>query len=109
MTGLMDQSSAWENIYKGPSSPMDPSAAFLAFMAEHYWGQENLEFLDLGCGGSSNSLFLASKGYKVTAVDYSLTACQKLWYNLIGQYKELIRVKVDDVTKLKLEPASFDC
>src|SRR5882672_1286279 len=105
----MDQSLAWENIYKGPSSPMDPSGAFLAFLAKHYWGEESLEFLDLGCGISNNALFLASKGYKVTAVDYSMSACQKLYYNLIGNHKELIRVMHADATKLKFEPASFDC
>ena len=105
----MDQSLAWETIYKGPSSPLSPNDAFLAFLATHYWRQDNLKFLDLGCGGSSNALFLASKGYEVTAVDYSMTACQKLYYNLLGQYKELIHVMNADATKLKFEPESFDC
>lgn len=105
----MDQSSAWEKLYRGPSSPLSPDASLLAFLAEHYWGKEDVKFLDLGCGISNNTLFLASKGFNVVAVDYSMAACQRLAYNLVGQCKDLVRIQHADVTKIRFEPSSFDC
>jgi len=105
----MDQSEAWEKVYKAPYAIMNPDPSFLAFMAEYYWGEKDLKFLDLGCGAGANSLFLISKGYKVTSIDFSKSVCDRLWYNLIGTQKELINIVNADLTKIEFEESSFDC
>lgn len=92
-----------------PASRVGPDPAFLAFMAEYYWGKKELKFLDLGCGIGRHTLFLADKGYHVASIDASKQACEKLSYTLLDQYRKLIDIININAVDLKLEPESFDC
>lgn len=80
MTKLPEQlktsdSSLWEEEYRNggiPSSvrnrPSNVVVDFRAFVKEH--APEARTVIDLGCGTGRNSLYLASEGFDVTAVDY---------------------------------------
>jgi len=72
----MDQRVAWEETHKGIIWGPNPSNDFLAFMAGSYWGQTGLNFVDLGAGTGASTSFLATKGFKVTAVEFSKSACR---------------------------------
>jgi ubiquinone/menaquinone biosynthesis C-methylase UbiE len=80
-------------------------------MAAHYWdvNNNNLTFLDLGCGTGASTLFLAKKGFKVLSVDISKTACQKLNDNLSSNEKHLVEIIDKDVLELELDDESVDC
>jgi SAM-dependent methyltransferase len=63
--------------------------------------------LELGCGKGYNSIYIASRGFKVTGVDFSPTAVMKARENasdLINKPDFL----VGDVTRLQLNNEHFD-
>lgn len=63
--------------------------------------------IDLGCGMGSNAVFLAQRGFEVTAVDFASSAIQKA-----RQKAEAAGVKVefimDDLTNLRKVKGTFD-
>ncbi len=105
----MDQRVAWEETHKTKAWDSNPNNDFLAFMAKYYWGHTGLEFLDLGAGAGASALFLASKGFKVKAVEFSKSACDKLRYNLPESDKLLVQVINADVNEVNFEQSTVDC
>jgi 2-polyprenyl-3-methyl-5-hydroxy-6-metoxy-1,4-benzoquinol methylase len=97
---------AWENTHKKEVWAPVPQINFLAFMARYYWGRTELEFLDLGCGTGANSGFLIKNGFKVTAVDFSESACTALSNQFSSDRLKVINA---DITILELDVESFDC
>jgi cyclopropane fatty-acyl-phospholipid synthase-like methyltransferase len=85
------------------------SQFFNSCMAEHYWGRAGLTFLDLGCGTGSQSVWLASNGFKVIAVDGSETALNILHSRLTPEIARNITVLHGDIEELDLEEQSIDC
>src|SRR5258706_1679626 len=105
----MNQAVLWDEVHNQITWNTDPGDEFLAFMAKHYWGKENLEFLDLGCGTGASTLFLTNKGFKVTAVDISKIACDKLYENIPDKEEHLVKIINSDILDLDFIKGSFDC
>lgn len=105
----MDQKIAWNNLHKKQTWSPAPCLEFLAFMAEYYWDKKDLHFLDLGAGTGSSTIWLANKGFKVTAVELSKIACNKLLENLSTREKEFVNIINSDVMDVTFPSNSFDC
>jgi SAM-dependent methyltransferase len=60
-------------------------------------------FLDLGCGKGTESLYLASQGWRVTAVDFAPAGVQVLQKLADGKALD-VAARVGDVTKFALLP-----
>ncbi len=65
--------------------------------------------LDLGCGDGRHALFLAGKGYQVTAVDFSPVAIKKLGsISKVRKLDKLLELHHGDVRDYKYPRNSFD-
>jgi len=107
-----DSRGAWEELHTRPRFlPRFPSEEVVRFvfgqLAHESEKRATLSVLDLGCGGGRHSVFLAREGFKVTAVDFSLTGLASLeqWLANEGLAARVVHA---DVRKLPFEDASFD-
>lgn len=79
-----------------------------AFLAENWQSKGFAKFLDLGCGLGRHSVYMAGKGFDVSAVDLSDYGVNHLneWAT-----KENLHIKTDvcDMLNLPFEDNSFDC
>lgn len=66
----------WDGMYASTSAPIHPRPN--ARLAEMVSGSTAGTVLDLGCGNGGDALWLAAHGWKVTAVDISAIAVQRL-------------------------------
>ena len=70
-------------------------------------GEERSTALDLGCGGGANTVDLARRGYRVTAID---VAGQR---SVLGRARRLaldhIQFIASDITVYPFEQTSYDC
>ena len=66
----------WEGHYRQHERPWsgDPNALLVAAIAEPQPGRA----LELGCGEGGDAIWLAGQGWRVTAVDISATALQRM-------------------------------
>lgn len=100
----MDLSEYWENNWKNrytengqiPSLFVRKIYSFLEF-------EEIKNILDLGCGKGRDSLFLAARGYNVTALDISETALEH-----IKSINPKIQTVCSDISKYKFPKKKFD-
>src|SRR5262245_32675815 len=85
----------WENAYQLPigSAFGKPSAEIIA-LADSL--PRNSSVLDLGCGEGRNALFLAERGFDVTAVDISAHGINKL-RSLASQSHLPVRTEISDM------------
>ncbi|OGY42968.1 MAG: hypothetical protein A2Y67_02870 [Candidatus Buchananbacteria bacterium RBG_13_39_9] len=65
------------------------------------------EFLDLGCGQGRDSLFMASKGFKVTAVDESAEGIKNLQEKAGDQKLENIKAVCGKIIDFKIENKKY--
>ncbi len=109
----MNQALAWEHTYNSKLAfngvPPTPSMEFLAFMAEGYWDKKGLQFLDLGSGPGGSTLFLAERGFRITAVEFSKSACDRLRYFLGEKNQLLVDIINSDAMEVDFPEAKFDC
>ncbi|MFJ8188720.1 class I SAM-dependent methyltransferase [Streptomyces sp. NPDC096094] len=66
----------WDGVYAGRPSATDPRPNLR--LVETITGLPPGDALDLGCGDSGDSLWLARRGWRVTAVDISAVAAERL-------------------------------
>ena len=74
----MDRREHWNNRYDTHDLPWDSGRhdrSMAAALAET--GLESGRVLEIGCGTGSNAVWLAGKGFDVTAVDISTTAVER--------------------------------
>lgn len=81
----------YESVNSEGFSPGDPSSCLINFIENYLKKGDTI--LDLGCGGGTNSLYLAQHGYLVYGVDISINAvehCRKIFsrLNLAGEFKQ---------------------
>nr|WP_319400597.1 class I SAM-dependent methyltransferase [uncultured Carboxylicivirga sp.] len=83
---------------------VDPNIEFKEFIDQLEPGK----ILLLGEGEGRNAVYTASKGWNVTAVDFSSEG-QKKAYSLAKKHHVDIEYKVQDVTQYKAPDNSYDC
>jgi SAM-dependent methyltransferase len=79
-----DQLPVWTKEYAADegvptTNRLDPSGSVVKFfeLVEQSNSSGNRKVIDLGCGGGRNALYMASRGYCVTAVDFVESALQR--------------------------------
>ncbi len=63
--------------------------------------------LDLACGEGRNAIWLAERGWRVTAIDFSPVAVERA-RRLAADRRVTVDVAVGDVLTTPLEPAAYD-
>ncbi|MEV8022820.1 class I SAM-dependent methyltransferase [Streptomyces sp. NPDC086554] len=71
-----DAATYWDKVYAEQAAPADPQPN--ARLVETATALPPGDALDLGCGGGGDALWLASKGWRVTALDVSAVAVTRL-------------------------------
>jgi len=95
----------WNRVYS-PLAPGGQSPASVLGDNEFLLGQ-NGKALDLACGLGANAVFLALRGFDVTALDISSVAIEKL--RAYAEAQQLaIDARVADITPACLPPGAFD-
>lgn len=79
-----------------------------AYLAERWSGKGFSKFLDLGCGLGRHSVYMAGKGFEVSAVDLSREGVEHLegW---TARERLSIKTAVCDMHSLPFEEGAFDC
>ncbi len=69
----------WDKVYSNDSSFFGDEPSKFALMCDEYFVKHNVQkVLELGCGQGRDSLFFASKGLEVYAIDSSKVAMETL-------------------------------
>lgn len=78
------------------------------YLAERWQAKGFLRFLDLGCGLGRHAVYMAKKGFKVTAADLSEYGIEhtKKW---AGEEQVPLTACVADMLSLPFEDNTFDC
>ncbi|MFE3200523.1 SAM-dependent methyltransferase [Embleya sp. NPDC059237] len=71
-----DAARYWDSVYAGRPAPTDPRPN--ARLVETVTALPPGDALDLGCGGGGDALWLADRGWRVTALDVSAVATSRL-------------------------------
>ncbi|MBS2965339.1 class I SAM-dependent methyltransferase [Actinocrinis puniceicyclus] len=101
---VMDQT-AWDERYRQTQSVW--GSAPNVFVERLFSGLEPGRALDLACGEGRNALWLAGRGWRVTAVDFSAVALAKGRAQARARGLDLDWVAAD-VTGYRPQPAAFD-
>lgn len=99
------RSEIWNERYRAKTSEPPVPAAVLAENA-HLLPRPGTA-LDLACGRGGNALFLARRGFVVTARDQSAVAVDALQHAAAGEALSLL-AEIADVERLPWPPACFD-
>ncbi len=98
----------WENRYQTGDTPWDtgrPSAELAAVLDSGVI--QPCRAIELGCGTGTNAVYLAERGFSVTAVDLSAAAIERARQRARSQGVE-VEFLVDDVCNLHASLAPFD-
>ena len=89
---------SFEEIYRGKKDYFGKNPHKLTTKIINY--KKTGEVLDIGCGEGGDAIFLAKKGFKVTAIDISETGIKNL---LQKAQKEKVKIdaKVKDIVKFE--------
>lgn len=79
-----------------------------SYLAENWYSKGFRNFLDLGCGLGRHSIYMAKKGFNVTAVDLSDYAINDL-NNWAKSEDVCVETQVCNMLKLPFSNNSFDC
>jgi len=78
MSDNENHKTSWNNRYESPSNkPLQPEP----FLIDHLSFLKPGSVLDIACGEGRNSVFLSQKGFKVSAIDFSEIALNRLRKN----------------------------
>jgi SAM-dependent methyltransferase len=102
------------NITKGWDWTKNRSSEWLipctesAYLAESWQSKGFTTFLDLGCGLGRHSVYMAKKGFNVSALDISEEGARhtREW---AGKEQLAVDVKVGNMLALPYDDKSFDC
>lgn len=102
-------SEVWNQVYSFDDKFFGSGASIFAKLCFNFMKQNNVKnLLELGAGHGRDSIFFASNGIKVTALDYSKTGIDILT-NLAKEKNLAINTQVFDIKNpLPFSDASFD-
>ncbi len=105
---MSDMSNIWNKIYENDASFFGEESSNFAISCYDTMKDKVKTILELGCGQGRDSLFFASKGIKVKALDYSQLAIEQL--SQLAKQKGLsINASTYDATKpLPFSDSEFD-
>ena len=108
---VVDQKEKWDTVYNSKADffGADPSE-FGVRSADQFVKNRFRRVLELGCGQGRDTLYFLSKGFDVTAMDYSSIGCKQLCGCASGQSldKHLTTTKADARKGLPYKDGSFD-
>ena len=70
--------------------------------------KDNVTLLDLGCGDGKDSFFFLSKGYQVTAIDFSIKALKILKEEQRNHPNAKLKILSQDIKNINLPENKFD-
>jgi SAM-dependent methyltransferase len=103
-----DPNARWENRYRAGDTPWDtgrPSAELAAVLDSGVI--QPCRALELGCGTGTNAVYLAQRGFSVTAVDLSAAAIARA-QSRAGDEHVVMEFLVDDVCNFYAPLKTFD-
>lgn len=105
----------WEAWHAEKRRGIYPNEHFVRFVMQNYGAlppdeRAHCAFLDLGCGAGAQTRFLHAEGFRVDAVDASLSACEALERGLPPKYGTFPVPNVFCCNVLNYQAcASYDC
>ncbi len=108
---LNAQKKRWENTYSEEPNFFGEEPSYSAIKATDLFRAEGKSrVLELGAGQGRDALFFASKGFKVTALDYSETAVKAIRKkaNRLRLTKQITALSYDVRKSLPFADATFD-
>lgn len=90
----------WKNRWSNVRVPVNNFAKYTYSVIKR---KKAKKILDLGSGMGQDSVYFASKGFDVTAVDFSESGIKKL-----KNLNKDVKVVLQDIKKFKLKPNYFD-
>lgn len=105
MTELLTKQQRWDQRYQQKEINLQSPAYVL--LSNQYLLANQGAALDLACGLGANAIFLAEKGYQVSAIDYSETALQKLSEHAM-QNQLSIETCCADLETITFDNATYD-
>src|SRR5262245_18967445 len=103
------KSDIWDQVHQKQDWGLEPNGWFLEFYERYYKDSTGLTFIDIGCGGWAQILFLASKGHSVIAVNIYQTALNKLKTYLSDEDVERVTTICSDAVDYRATSNSIDC
>jgi SAM-dependent methyltransferase len=103
-----DAKARWENRYQTGDTPWDtgrPSAELVAVLDSGVI--QPCRALELGCGTGTNAVYLAQRGFSVTAIDLSAAAIARAQRRARDE-RIIVDFLVDDVCNLHAPLETFD-
>jgi SAM-dependent methyltransferase len=99
----------WEKVHQDQEWGLLPNGWFCDFYEQYYKDSANLNFLDLGCANGPQTLYLAERGHRITALDIAQTALDRLKERLTDEQQTRVETVCCDVINYRGEPGKFDC
>jgi methyl halide transferase len=98
----------WDRMYREGTPPWEtgrPAPELIRLVGTGAFGRGSV--LEIGCGTGSNAIYLAKRGFDVTAVDNSPTALERA-RTRAEQCDALLRLVLDDVFEFFPTAGTFD-
>lgn len=94
----------WNNIYKSKITKKPTYDSWLDNYKDILMKSKEQQIIDLGCGAGGNTLYLAERGYKVVACDYSEEALK-----IVNKFLPEVKITQMDISKtLPFEDESIE-
>lgn len=101
---------AWEKIFSERPWGKYPSEDVIRFVARHFYkapDRKQVRILDLGCGGGSQTWYMAREGFDVYSIDGSPSAIKQTQH-LLADNNLTANLQVGDVAHLNYPDNYFD-
>jgi SAM-dependent methyltransferase len=98
----------WDTLYREGTPPWEtnkPAAELVRLVEERQI--KPCSTLEIGCGSGANAVYLAKRGFELTAIDSSPTAIERARTRAERQ-DALLRIVLDDVFEFSQKSGSFD-
>lgn len=102
--GFIDDTSYWEEFYSNSNTDIEAPSLFAEALVKENHLNDGKTVLELGCGNGRDSIYFSRNGLKVTAIDASKTAIDKL----ISRKTDVLFVCDDFISSPTLYKTQYD-